>query len=112
VKDNTLAMELLALKNDNDLINPAEVVAWARRNHNSRLHGALEWDDDIAGEKWRISQVRSLIAIHVVDATGMRGLVSLSIDRTPGNNGYRGLDDVVARPDLREILMQDALAEL
>jgi hypothetical protein len=43
----------------------------------------------------------------------MRGLVSLSIDRGhDGNNGYRGLDDVIAREDLRSIMMQDALAEL
>ena len=112
MRDNSIALELLALKNANGLVNPTEVVAWARRNHNSRLHGALEWDDDVAGEKWRIAQVRSLIAVHVTDAEGMRGLVSLSIDRTPGNNGYRGLDDVISRPDLRDVMMQDALAEL
>jgi hypothetical protein len=113
MRDNTLAQELLALKNDNGLINPSDAVTWARRNHNSRLHHALEWDDDVAGEKWRIAQVRQLIAINIVDAEGMRGTVSLSIDRrNDGNNGYRPMDDVIAREDLRSIMMADALAEL
>ena len=39
--------------------------------------------------------------------------MSLSIDRKhDGSNGYRPLADVVARPDLREIMLADALAEL
>jgi len=108
-----ISKELLALKNDNGVINPAEAVKWAKANPESHLHGSLEWDDAIAGERWRVSQVRQLIAIHIVDADGGRRFVSLSIDRKhDGSNGYRSLEDVVGRSDLREIMLKDALADL
>jgi hypothetical protein len=38
-------------------------------------------------------------------------MVSLSIDRVQGG-GYRSLDDVVAIPDLRQVLLEDAFREL
>ena len=108
-----LAKELLKLKNESGVINPAQAVAWARSHKKSRLHAALDWDDTIAAERWRISQVRMLVAVHIVDQEGGRRFISLSIDRKhDGSNGYRSLDDITARPDLREIMLRDALAEL
>jgi hypothetical protein len=106
-----IADELLALRNDNGVINPAEVVTWAKDNPASRLHASLEWDDALAGERWRREQVRTLIAVHVVDAEGSRKLISLSIDRT-ASGGYRPLDEVLGQPTLREVMLKDALAEL
>lgn len=112
-RTNALADELLGLKNANGVINPTEAVAWARKNKKSVLHANLEWDDGIAAERWRITQVRQLIAVHIIDADGGRQFVSLSIDRKhDGSNGYRSMEDVVARPDLREIMLKDALSEL
>jgi hypothetical protein len=112
-RTDSIAAELLALRNGNGVINPAEAVAWAKRNPKSRLHETLEWDDDIAGERWRVWQVRQMISIHIVDADGGRRFVSLSIDRKhDGSNGYRPLDEVMGRPDLREIMMTDALHDL
>lgn len=105
----SLKNELLALKNANGLIVPTEAVNWARENEESLLHSKLEWDDEIAGEKYRVEQVRQLIAVHITDAEGSRAAISLSIDRRSG--GYRLLDDMKARPDLRQIMLEDALAE-
>ena len=106
-----IADELLALRNDNGVINPGEVVTWAKNNPGSRLHASLEWDDALAGERWRREQVRGLIAVHVTDADGSRKLISLSIDRT-ASGGYRPLDEVLGQPTLREVMLKDALAEL
>jgi hypothetical protein len=108
-----IASELLKLKNEDGIINPAKVVDWARRNTKSHLHANLEWDDGVAAARYRVWQVRALISVHITDAEGGRRFVSLSIDRKhDGSNGYRSLEDVVARPDLREIMLKDALAEL
>jgi hypothetical protein len=108
-----ISVELLRLKNDNGVINPAEVVKWARRNKKSHIHAALEWNDDVAAERYRVWQVRALISVHIVDPEGGRRFVSLSIDRKhDGSNGYRAMDDVVARQDLREVMLADALADL
>lgn len=106
----TIAAELLALRNKDGMIEAPKVVQWARRHTKSRLYHVLEWDNEVAGEKHRIWQVRQLIAVHVVDAEGSRQAVSLSIDRRVG--GYRHLDDIMPRQNLREVMLQDALDEL
>lgn len=110
VRLDSLADELLALKNADGVINPTDVVRWARRNRRSHLHAHLTWDDEVAGERYRVWQIRELIGIHILDAEGSRRLVSLSIDRAAG--GYRPVADVIERPDLRDIMLSDALAEL
>jgi len=110
-RSETIGEELLALRSDDGRINPADAVVWAKRHTKSRLHSALEWDDAIAGERYRIWQVRALISTYVLDVgTGDRKFVSLSIDRQSG--GYRPLAEVIATPDLREVMVSDALAEL
>ena len=113
IRGESIATELLKLRNNNGLINPSAVVAWAQANPQSQLYGALEWDDKVAGERWRVSQVRHLIAMYVVDVEGSRQMVSLSIDRRhDGSNGYRPVGEVITQPTLREIMVQDALADL
>lgn len=112
-RTDTIGAELLALKNEDGIINPRAAVDWARQHTRSQLHAQLEWDDSVAGERWRLWQIRSLISVHIVDADGGRRFVSLTIDRKhDGSNGYRSMEDVVARPDLREVMLKDALAEL
>lgn len=110
-KAERVTRELLALRDADGLIHVGATEAWARRNRNSALHAALEWDDRVAGKHWREQQIRQLIAIHVVDAEGERRLISLSIDRAAGG-GYRPLDQVMGRQNLREIALQDALEDL
>ena len=46
-------------------LTPDAVVADAKKR-TSPLHGAFEWDDAVAGHKYRIEQARSLIQSHHV----------------------------------------------
>src|SRR5215469_5103802 len=110
-RSDQLERELLALRNKNGVIVPSEVVKWARRNTKSWLHAALNWDDKTAGEAWRIWQVREIISIQIVSKDAGRQLVSLSIDRASGG-GYRRVSDIMERPDLRDVMLADALADL
>jgi Lon protease-like protein len=105
-----IGTELLKLKDKDGKISAAGAVAWAAKNKQSHLYGALEWDDALAGHAHRVWQVRSLIAIHIVDTEGARRFVSLSIDR--GEGGYRQISDVMSSADLRKIMIEDALGEL
>jgi hypothetical protein len=107
---DSLTDELTALRNANGLINPVEAVNWARRNRKSKLHAHLTWDDGIAGERYRVWQIRELISVHIVDNEGGRRFVSLSVDR--GTGGYRPIGEIIGRVDLREIMVADALADL
>lgn len=105
--------ELLAIKamSEDGLLRAPAVVAWARENPESALHGALEWDDPSAAEEYRIHQVRRLISLHVVSEEGVPQLVSLSFDRSK-SGGYRDISEVVKSRDLSAIMLADALAEL
>jgi hypothetical protein len=109
-KSRSLAAELMALRDKSGKIHVPRAHEWARTNPDSLLHGELEWNNRVAAQAHRMWQIRQLIAVHVVNDEGDRLLVSLSIDRTDG--GYRPLDDVMAAPPLREIMLGDALAEL
>lgn len=108
----TIRDELLALKRRDGMIVAEDGIEWARKHPNSDLYRSLQWDDAKAAHEHRLWQVRRLIAIHIVSDEGGRQVVSLSIDRTKERGGYRDLDDVLPRRDLREVLLQDALAEL
>lgn len=110
---DTITDELLALKTNQGVINPSEVVQWARHNPGSRLHSALTWDNEAAAERYRIWQVRTLISVHIVDVEGGRKFVSLSVDRTGGHSGgYRPLSEVMEDETLRDVLLKDAFTEL
>lgn len=106
----TIKDELVALKADEPLFHPKDAVAWARKNTRSALHKSLEWDDSVAGEKWRIHQVRQLVAIHIVNDEGVRQWHALSIDQPDG--GYRERGEILEVPSLRECLLTDALRAL
>ena len=105
-----VASELLRLERGG-LIQPKAAVEWSRAHPSSALHAELEWDDAIAGEQYRIQQVRQLIQVFVEPVHHTRQYVSLSIDRV-GGGGYRHINSVMNTPDLRTVLLQDALREL
>jgi hypothetical protein len=105
--------ELLMLQQEaGGLLQVDPVIKWAAQNPTSDLYQEIPWDDAKAAQEWRRQVVRKLIALHIVSIEGVRQVVSLSIDRTKPGGGYRGLNAVMAVPDLRSILLKDALAEL
>lgn len=109
----SIKSELLSLKHADprNILHVGDVVRWARDNPTSALHHSIEWDDARAAEAHRYAQVRQLITIHVVSEEGTPLVVSLSIDRATGG-GYRDMNDVGSLPDLRSIMLMDALNEL
>lgn len=109
--EDELRQELEALKGKDEKIHAEEVVEWACKHKQSALHREFEWDDSEAARQYRLSQARRLIALHIIDAGGERKAISLSIDRATGG-GYRMVNDVLRRKNLRQIMLTDALAEL
>jgi len=103
--------ELEALKNGNDMIHARDVLEWARANPSSALYAHLQWNDTVAGELYRLSQIRRLIEIHIVDPIGRRKYVSLSIDRSAGG-GYTPVQRVLSHRELRRVMFNDALDDL
>lgn len=107
----TIREELLALQAEHTVLQGETVIEWAQENTESALYAALEWDDKVAGHEYRLSQVRRLIAIHVVSKEGVRQLISLKIDRAVDKGGYRLIDDVLSDQNMREMMLSEALAD-
>lgn len=106
-----LKEELEEIRGNRCIVAAEEIEGWAAVHPHSEWHGRLEWDDSVAGKKFRISQVRMILAIEFKEPEVGRTLVSLSIDR-PSGGGYRDKITVLQNGDLVGILLQDALNEL
>lgn len=111
-----------------DGILTAEALVRDAKSKKHPLHDKFEWDNTIAGHKYRLQQGRNIISVTVIDeddednktsvtaivTTGnKRAFVSLKKDRKRGTGGgYRAVSDVVASKSLKKNLIQDALDEL
>jgi hypothetical protein len=110
-------LERIAAKNGGDL-RPVDVVR-AARPKTSPLHSRFLWDNDKAGDEYRLWQARELIRVTVRligspddGLTVSRVFVSLSADRKNSGGGYRSLVSVMDNETLRKQLLADAYAEM
>ncbi len=109
----SIKSELMELKEQfGELMKVESVHQWALDHKDSALYASLEWDNDKAGLLYRFTQIRRLIAIHVVSVEGRRDFISLTVDRTTPGGGYRSLHDVMSNETLKSVALRDALAEL
>jgi hypothetical protein len=96
-------------------LDPEAAVRSARtRNH--PLHPFLTWDDKIAGQKWRIEEMRSIIrSVMLVtendDGKQERRRGWLSVDDRDGVS-YRGVEEVLSSNSLQAAVMRRALRDL
>ena len=106
-------------RRDGGLLRPASVVD-AARDDKSPLHGAFEWDDTEAAQKYRLLQAQSLIRSFKVEierngqTLTVPVFVGVSTDRTgdKADNPYRMLEQVVEKPDLMAVAVRDAIDQL
>lgn len=114
MQDKNIIDELRRIEQEHGVLRPGDVVE-AARPATSPLHSQFEWDDGVAAERYRNDQARSLIRVCVeyVGPTKRRQqvFVSLSTDRSAGG-GYRSLVEVLAIDNLRNQLIEDALADM
>lgn len=98
----------------NGLLAASAVVDAARYDRHP-LHSTFEWDDSIAGEKWRVRQARDLIG-HIVIISGpksapqaIRAFVNVQRGEV---QGYTSTAIVVSDAELRQQIVQKAVDEL
>lgn len=110
---NLVGKELEVLANENNLT--PEAVLNIAKDENSSLHNLFEWNDEIAAEKYRLSQARQIIQQIVVvnnhpnaEAREIRAFVTES-----KNNGhYQLITTVIEDPITYEVLLKRAKLEL
>lgn len=100
---------LLGLRRDDGTLRPLDIVEAARTDDHP-LHGEFEWDNSVAGQKYRLHQAEQLIRTVVVkvkeDSEPIRMFVSLREDREQGT-GYRTVVDVLTDDDKTAQLLNE-----
>ena len=112
---NLIRQELEQIARKKGTLNPHDVVNFAR-NSRTALHKCFIWDDSKAAEQWRLHQARNIIRLIVeIPMNGndkeYKVFVSLRDDRQ-NKIGYRPLISVMTNDELREKLLEDALADM
>ena len=99
--------EALAAK---DQLSAKALVA-VSRPEDAPLHREFEWDNEIAGEKYREEQARRIIRCVVIEteerpnAQPVRAYVNITAEK---DGAYRPIDVVLAKRDSRALLMKQA----
>ena len=103
-------------KQGKGVLYPEAVVDYAV-DEKTALHSHFEWDDDKAGQQYRIWQARKLIVCYEIVTPGTAVVnqvyVSITSDRSGegAKGGYRRLVDVLSNDEWRSCLLADALAD-
>jgi hypothetical protein len=85
----------------------------AAHDKSCHLHRYLEWDDKVAGEKFRLSQIREIVSlINIVDSRDedktLPAFVSI-IDK--GHRGYYPIREVLNSAHLQDAALRQAEAD-
>lgn len=118
-KAQTYGEFLWKIKEENgDVLTPIQIIEKAKPK-NSPIHEFFEWDDTIAGEKWRLWQARYLIGrIEIIvqsdgEEDQIRAFHNISVqDGKDHERGYVTLKDVQSNQDYLEIVLENALDEI
>lgn len=103
------AEELARIHNTNGVLTPDDVLSEAEDESNP-LHPAFEWDDAVAGKKYRRRQAQDLIySIRVVKEDQKEEPVYI---HSASSGGYKTAEEVVSRVDLYEEAYRKALARI
>lgn len=112
---NIVGNELEKIRRENHgVLKPSYVIDSARAK-SSLLHDYFEWDNDLAGEKYREEQARNLIR-HVIIITPqvksnhVRAYVS--IQGRDNGKAYHAIADIMNDDEYREKLLANALIDL
>lgn len=104
--------ELQAVRKANGFLTP-EAVVQAATPDSHPLHNRFEWDDTVAGHRWRVHQAHELIRSVTVqrrDTSGepkvVREYHAVRATEPPGYV-YETLDEIAASETLTEIVLRD-----
>lgn len=83
----------------------------ASRDVNAPLHNEFEWRDDVAAEKYRLTQAHGIITnlrIVTVQTDGSKALDRAFVVKPGGESQYVALQSALSREDWRDHLLEEA----
>jgi hypothetical protein len=106
--------ELYKLRKEKELLTPLDVVN-AAKSPKSLLHEYFEWEDSIAGEKYRLYQARHLIG-HieiVIEEEPIKAFHNIKVEiNDEKNRGYITIQDIQQNPDYLDLIVEKAKEEI
>lgn len=93
-------------------VTPENVLEKAK-DESTELHKCFEWDDSVAGEKYRLIQARQIIQHFVIVQEDKKDAPKIrSYQVTTTRNTYEPTRLFIQKPDEYEALLERAKAEL
>jgi len=106
--------EWLLSVRDSDGARTPEAIVRAAQAKSSPAHKEFEWNDKVAGEKYRLDQARALarrFSVVVKEATDAEPEVRMrafySVPHSSGKRSYEALDQVAEDPFTRQLVLQE-----
>lgn len=92
----------------------AEQIVDMAKDENTESHKCFEWDDTIAGHKYRVIQAREVVRNLVIEEQPVtkQEPVRVRVMFTSKNGGYKPTKLIVEQKDEYEALLERAKAEL
>lgn len=92
-------------------ITPQNIVDLAR-NENSKIHNEFEWNDEIAGEKYRNIQAQEMIRLFVIKPKSEEAEPTRVLQITTQTGVYEPVKMILRKEDEYQALLQRAKLEL
>jgi len=111
--DAQVAGEVCEMLERQGNLTPSALVD-ASRPDDAPLHGMFEWDDVVAGEKYREVQARGIVhSLEVIATSDMKPTKAFVSLRVAGQERrYESTEVALSAPDTRERVLKEAMAEL
>lgn len=110
---DNLRAELERVRESRGTLTPATVVADATSKASS-LHPLFEWDNKLAGHKYRLVQaqelIRSVVIDVVIDEKPEKVRAFVSVPRPEGRS-YEPVEDVASDPFVSQLVLREAERE-
>ena len=91
---------------------PEEIVEMARNNPDSELHRCFEWNNDIAAEKYRLQQARTIMCNLVFVTEDKKDEARVFYNLTFEKSEYHPTKLILQKPDEYMALLEKAKGEL
>lgn len=118
-RNSKVVQELRRIAKENEGVLQPELVVQAARLPSSPLHSHFTWDNGDAAEKYRLIEAQKLIRTTIEllpcpdgSKRPVRVFVSLRDERREEESGYRLMTEVMDDTQMRQQLLNDALADL
>lgn len=112
---NKIGAELEIIE-QNDELTPENVVEYARTHTSSELYSSLEWDDSIAGEKYRRHQASCIITgirVEIIQDEEKKTKKPIrAFVQTAKLQRYEPIEVVIQDTDKYQLLLEKAYKEL